>query len=355
MRADENIAEGKPRFAPGIHRRSRVMKSADHLRYRTVEYLLKAFQRRFQPGAASIPFLVLAFLAGSALLLAGCSQPSAKASSNQSDYFLIVTEFREFYDLLGGEELLGPVLSPQFVDNGLTYQYTRSALMVHNPNGDDTSRFLLAPLGMQLDRDYGLVSDEARAGEPEIYPPFIPLYERLGGARFVGLPLGAAQYDVQNRRYVQHFTNLGFYQLEEDEGRIGLLPYGVWMQGEGPVGIVRKTPAPQIGPALPAGISVEVWKSADTLQTDLETEVGVKLSSEGKPVSGLEPVLVLYMPDGSSEQVQFPPSNDNGETSLSLPEIEADNGTLIPLEVCVEASGASRFCVRESLLVWDLP
>src|SRR5690554_1585848 len=118
MRADENIAEGKPRFAPGIHRRSRVMKSADHLRYRTVEYLLKAFQRRFQPGAASIPFLVLAFLASSALLLAGCSQPSAKASSNQSDYFLIVTEFREFYDLLGGEELLGPVLSPQFVDNG---------------------------------------------------------------------------------------------------------------------------------------------------------------------------------------------------------------------------------------------
>jgi hypothetical protein len=42
--------------------------------------------------------------------------------------------FREFYDLLGGVDILGPAISPKFIHGGNEYQYTTAALMVYYPN-----------------------------------------------------------------------------------------------------------------------------------------------------------------------------------------------------------------------------
>ena len=142
--------------------------------------------------------------------------------------------FREDFDKLGGEEILGPAISPSFEKSNVRYQYTAAALMVRDPNAPKNRVFHLAALGL----DMGIA-------EPPIPPPanpdgryveghvvhsaFLPLYDRLEGLRYVGRPLTELHYNPNSRRYEQYFENLGMYWLEsEGPDYVRLLNYGVW-------------------------------------------------------------------------------------------------------------------------------
>ena len=150
------------------------------------------------------------------------------------DYDGIDPVFREDFDRLGGEDILGPAISPSFEKNDVRYQYTAAALMVRDPNASNNRVFHLAALG----QDMGIA-------EPAILPPenpdgryveghvihsaFLPLFDRLDGIRYVGRPLTEVHYNPDARRHEQYFENLGMYWLE-DEGPeyVHLLTYGVW-------------------------------------------------------------------------------------------------------------------------------
>jgi hypothetical protein len=62
-----------------------------------------------------------------------------------------------------------------------------------------------------------------------IYEGFVPVYRKMGGARFVGKPLTEAHFNPGKKRVEQYFENVGFAWMEEDSPEnVFLLAYGAW-------------------------------------------------------------------------------------------------------------------------------
>jgi len=147
--------------------------------------------------------------------------------------------FKEFYQTLGGEELLGPAISALEIREKLQCQFTERALMCFNPAVTDASRFGLYPLGREL----GIQEEAHMAGIAPldgarivdgfaIYEKFLPLYDRLYGARYVGSPLTEMRINQDLHRAEQFFENVGFYQnLGDPNGPVFLIPYGAYLCG----------------------------------------------------------------------------------------------------------------------------
>ncbi len=178
-------------------------------------------------------FALIAFIFFTVLLTA-CSENEIGSDPIVSDYKNIDPVFREFYDLLGGVETLGPAISPLFEIGSAKYQYTLASLMVHDPQAPANQRFHLAALGLDL----GIAEPSVPRPDGQdvryvdghiIHEVFIPMYEKLGGARYVGSPITELHYNPENGRYEQHFENLGMYWLDrETERNVRLLAYGPW-------------------------------------------------------------------------------------------------------------------------------
>jgi len=172
-----------------------------------------------------------------ALLVAGCDDTGTQSSSSElllPQPIAIDPSFREFYDLLGGDAVLGPAISPLFQSQNIYYQYTVASLLVLDPGAPASQRFSLGPLGGDMGIHDPSVppppDPQARYVEGHtIYDLFIPLYEKLGGLRFTGAPLSEVHFNPEKKRYEQFFTNLGFYWIEGDSPEaVHLLAYGVW-------------------------------------------------------------------------------------------------------------------------------
>jgi len=179
-----------------------------------------------QHHIAQIACLGLIFLS-----LLGCTgeQPTPKTDQSAVDI-----RFSEFYDLMGGERVLGKNLGASFQDGSRLLQFTENALIIYDENLPSGERFNFEPLGASFQ-----VSDPrlpAPENQPEIrylnghviFAEFVPLFDQLGGVRFVGNPLTEVRLNIEKSRYEQYFEKMGFYQKLGDESRqIFLLPYGL--------------------------------------------------------------------------------------------------------------------------------
>lgn len=140
--------------------------------------------------------------------------------------------FVEFFDTLGGEKTLGPAISPLFQSGELMLQYTRNGLMEYEPGTTRSNRYRLAPIGLEIVAKDPPVPEPALPGVlyingQVVYHEFLDLYERLGGARVVGLPLTGVRHNPERNRIEQYFENLGFYRMDFDPpGSASLLNYG---------------------------------------------------------------------------------------------------------------------------------
>jgi hypothetical protein len=179
--------------------------------------------------------LIVLCLAAIAFISAACGgSPIEFNGVLPQDYNGIDPVFREDFNMLGGEEVLGPAISPVFEKNGIFYQYTAAALMVRDPNATNGRVFKLADLGS------GMGITQPKIPKPEnpdgrfedghvINSAFLPLYERLEGKRYVGSPISEIYFDPDTQRHEQYFENLGMYWLEgEGPEHVHLLNYGVW-------------------------------------------------------------------------------------------------------------------------------
>lgn len=181
-------------------------------------------------------------------VVSGCNVDTTSKASSKSNKTDVDFRFREFYDWLGGEEILGPVISSKFGSEGYEYQYTAAVLMVYVPSEVDNQRYKLAPLGLEL----GIAEPPLTpnlSDSHEIYPGFLNLYNQIGGVRYTGLPITEAHYNAEKNRVEQHFENLGFYHLETDVEGVRLLHYGAWKCGK------------QCGYDPPEEAAVVIWPS----------------------------------------------------------------------------------------------
>jgi hypothetical protein len=149
--------------------------------------------------------------------------------------FQVDPVFREYYNYLGGEARLGPAISPPLREGYATTQFIQSGKMIFDPASPATSKFRMAPLGLEM-----------KVGDPPVPQPddpkihfieghtvpqdFYYLYTQLG-ASTVGKPLTEPRPNLIRQRTEQYFENLGFYRLEGSPG-VHLLSYGAWACGD---------------------------------------------------------------------------------------------------------------------------
>lgn len=437
--------------------------------------------------------------------------------------FQVAPLFHEFYFKLGGENILGQAISPVEQSDGIIKQYLETGLMVFEPRAVGSQRFQLAPIGLDLkilDADQIVLSDKSgRIVDGKfVFKGFLEMYERLGGARFVGRPITEAHYNPSKKRTEQYFENLGFYKLDDDS-KVRLLPYGSYTcdlkcrdkdhssainarQPILPEPFLEKTlelglefvgkpltglhfasdgmqevifenlvlaadpdypeqviirplaekfgrftqelhfqkdsplskfieiengrgfnvpilfldyldnigglqvvgqPISGVSPIrdgvfmqcfttlclifdtsqtnehqlslLPLGmeykteeydrsmdfsanhslekVELKIWEKETYVSADENQEIHVALYENGKPLKDCEPILIFTMPDGSQRKTFFQPSNRNGRTRLTLPPIEAPNGTLIAYQICLKDIDGKLHCEGDNYLIWD--
>jgi hypothetical protein len=102
-------------------------------------------------------------------------------------------------------------------------------------------------------------------------------------------------------------------------------------------------------------ISMQVWERYQFVSSDQSQEIGSSIFEGKTPLSSIEPILTLTMPDGTQKAYYFPPTGDDGQTMLRLDPIEAPNGTLIPYQVCISSLTYEMFCVKDSFVIWYNP
>jgi hypothetical protein len=196
--------------------------------------------------------------------------------------------FIDFYQALGGVEVLGPAISASRNTEGKTSQYTESSLMVFDPLATASNRFQLAPLGItlgvaegnqlgQTDGDGRLINDKL------VVADFLATYESLGGARFVGRPISDATFNVEKGRLEQYFENLGFYQID-GKSTVHLMPYGAYACD-------RKCRDQATFAAIP-------MKQSVLPPSFLQKAIELGLPFVGKPLTGLH-----IAPDGKQEVI----------------------------------------------------
>lgn len=278
----------------------------------------------------------------------------------QNDYYLDPI-FRSFYVFLGGEAVLGKVISNAKIVNGVTLQYTENSLMTFDPTQPESSRFQLSPLGTQLGFGWKDLEDV------QVGVPFRELYDHLGGQGFVGKPITGMFYNQEKDRYEQYFENLGFF-LGEDSGMVvHLLPYGAWMCGyecqvEGQNNAILSIPTLSIEPTQAGNnesytmseIAIQV-QTMNFVSPNQKPQISVNLQENGIPLEGETLQAMILMPDGNQWMVLMPETDQTGTTQLELDPINAPNGSIIQLKICYLENEAQRFCAAKVFMIWANP
>ncbi len=135
--------------------------------------------------------------------------------------FQLSSNFRNLYERLGGEPILGKAITPTFnYDGGIVCQYTVNVLFCYNSNKTEAERVSLVELGT-------LWYTAEPGKQIKIYEGFQAFYKSLFGEPYVGKPLTEIQYNKDKRRLEQYFERMGFYQLIDDpRATVHLLAYG---------------------------------------------------------------------------------------------------------------------------------
>ena len=101
--------------------------------------------------------------------------------------------FNEYYQNLGGENMLGPVISALFEEEGLKCQYTVAVLMCLDPEVTGAARYRMASLGDRIGIHEAPVTTAVQPADSMvvdgylIYPAFVKMITSLHGMDIVGL------------------------------------------------------------------------------------------------------------------------------------------------------------------------
>jgi hypothetical protein len=285
--------------------------------------------------------LALLFIAS--ILLSACDYPgerttpaeiSPPSEKNTFETYPVDPVFTEFYDYLGGESVLGQALTPLILSESKKSQYVEAGLMVYDPLATESERHQLAPLG----NDFGFLEPPVEdPGDPGlryidghiVYPEFVPFYDRLGGAQFVGRPLTEARHNPEKNRIEQYFENLGFYRLDWDEpGKVRLIAYGAYACDER---CRYQVPSASI-PARRGFLPEPFASSASKLGLNLlgRTLSEPHLAADGHLEVIFENVVLVMGPQAEEEAV---PDEPTLIPRVWLPLTMMDQAEVIPLDL----------------------
>jgi hypothetical protein len=173
--------------------------------------------------------IVLAAMVLAALLL--LPRTGRQADSKASALMQVDGRFLMLYQSLGGEAVLGKIISPLVTEGDQLCQYAMNAKLCVLVGRLDLDAYSLAPVVMQggLMPVVNMPVAEQQSGKLVngfvIHADFIGLYEKLYGTRFAGEPLGNAWVNYDKGRIEQYFENVVIAQdLNDAQSQPYLLP-----------------------------------------------------------------------------------------------------------------------------------
>ncbi len=225
--------------------------------------------------------------------------------------FQLSSLFRNLYERLGGEPVLGKAISPTFNHETSTCQYTENVLFCYNKSvNTEADRVSLVPIGTLL------ITSDSR-NQFKIYEGFQAMYDSLFGERYVGKPLSDVLYSQEKRRIEQRFENMGFYQLVDDpRAVVHLLAYGIYACN----GFCHY---PDNSNGVDSSINVRILNMALFYRLGGFSVFGQPLSSPYIAADGSQEQVfenaVLYVPKDDANTLRLRPLAKMLETRLEAP------------------------------------
>jgi hypothetical protein len=99
-------------------------------------------------------------------------------------------------------------------------------------------------------------------------------------------------------------------------------------------------------------LHIQLWDEASLIDSEQTQTIYVTVTQGDIPVENVKPDIELTLPDGTRSVYVFPATNAKGSTFLNIPAIEADNGSLITYDVCIDDVDAGTDCVSDSYIIW---
>lgn len=257
-----------------------------------------------------------------------------------------------------GLDFTGLALTPPYLapEGQLEQTYENIVLVIH-PSQPEIVRLLPVPERVGIERDVLMPA----LREPDLY--FYPYEEELGynipasfmeyiqahaGIDFVGIPL-TQMIQLDDGTFQQCFVNLCLQGQRGPNGSIEVSPLPL---GEKYRDLFYDAQASVFDAEAALDITIQIWEGFPMVSPNQKQEIGVVIYGNGRPLSDLEPVLELSLPDSVRKSYTLPPTDEKGETQLILDPLEADNGTLVPYKVCLSTQNEQMFCVMDSYLIW---
>ncbi len=183
---------------------------------------------------------------------------------------------------------------------------------------------------------------------PLYFNDFIHLH---GGLEVSGEPITEV-FRVNEGIYRQCFTNLCLdFDLKAQNGE-RLYPVSL-----GEVYKEKYYPGPndQFGKQNLENIKITVWEDKPYVTSSESQVVNVLIRENGVSLKNWEPELILIMPDNQVVNYYFPPSDEDGKSSVRIPPVAAPSGTLIPYRVCLRGVRGDTICEENNYLIWNIP
>jgi len=180
---------------------------------------------------------------------------------------------------------------------------------------------------------------------------FKELIDQHGGFNLSGDPINEMAL-INERIYRQCFRNLclDYDPSAPEHLRIRPTALGVeYLKSN-----LRSPVQPTVETQSFRQFTIQVWETQAQVASNQEQEIWVSLSENGQPLSSIQSVLFVYLPDGNQVRFDLEPSGGDGRTSIRIPPIAAANGVLIPYELCIP-QGEQMFCVRQEYLILNVP
>lgn len=199
--------------------------------------------------------------------------------------------------------------------------------------------------------DYPLmVFYEIRGGKGYHVPNlFAQFFTRYGGFRFSGSPI-TEPFLLEGGIFRQCFENLCLdFNVQGQTPHLKLASLGEVYQR-----IYSSQKAAAVHHTSRDGLELSVLELRPYMSPDLQMEIQVEIKKDGKPFSQQRPYIILTLPDNVQQRLQFQPTDQNGITTLQLPQIPAPNATIIPYKLCLEFPGIEQVCVEDHFLIFSL-
>lgn len=310
--------------------------------------------------------VIIGLLVAGELVMAQPAQVSAQASGRyypQTGHTLS-SEFVQFFDMNGGEDIFGFPITDGFIDpeSGLLVQYTENARLEWlTASGEQPARVVLQPLGrmvggVQPPLATGGSGDPAcqyfeRTGHESCHA-FLAFFRDGGGQDLFGAPI--SEFQIENGRVVQYFERFRLDWFPEAAaghdirvaplGRVHFEQAGYDAELLAAVGQVEGTASPITSLRPSASLGNPVVSPGEAQDIYL-----VVRNQDLAPVEGAAALLIAHFPD-RDRTFLMPITNDQGLSRSTLKIDDLPRGTTVTLEIWaiyrdLEASSRDAFTI----------